>query len=49
MRAGALLAQRSPLLHAEAVLLVDNGDRKIAEVDLFLDERVRADHDLRVA
>ena len=35
-------AERPPLLDAETVLLVDDGDREGAELDLLLDERVRA-------
>ena len=31
------------------MLLVDDGDGEVAEVDLLLDQRVRADDDLRVA
>ena len=42
------LDQRGPLRHAEAVLLVDDCDREIAEVDLLLDERMRPDDDLRI-
>ena len=33
----------------EPVLLVDDGHREIAEVDLLLDERMRPDDDLRIA
>ena len=43
----AALRQRAPLLDAEAVLLVDDGDRELGQVDALLDQRVRADHDLR--
>ena len=39
--------ERASLLDAEAVLLVDDRDRELAEVDAFLDQRVRADDDLR--
>ena len=35
------------LLDAEPVLLVDDGDGDVVEVDAFLDQRVRADEDLR--
>ena len=41
--------ERRPLLDAEAVLLVDDGDGEIREVHLALDERVRADRDPDVA
>ena len=40
--------ERGALGDAEAVLLVDDGDREVAEVDLLLDERVRPDDDLGV-
>ena len=42
------LDERGALRDAEAMLLVDDGHREIAEVDLLLDERVRPDDDLRV-
>ena len=42
----ASLGERLPLLDAEAVLLVDDGDREVAQLDAFLDERVRADDDV---
>ena len=42
----APLAQRLALLDAEPVLLVDDGDREIAQLDVLLDERVRADDDV---
>ena len=48
MRAAAL-DERAPLAHAEAVLLVDDGDGEIVEVDLLLDQGVRPDDDVRVA
>ena len=44
----APLDERRSLRDAEAMLLVDHGDGEIGEVDLLLDERVRADDDLRV-
>ena len=47
MRAPSL-DERGALRHPEPVLLVDDGHREIAEVDLLLDERVRSDDDLRV-
>src|SRR5438067_1680994 len=40
---GALHAERQPLVHAEAMLLVHHGEREIAKFDLLLEERVRAD------
>ena len=43
------LGERRPLLDAEAVLLVDDGDGEVAEVDLALDQRMRADGDADVA
>ena len=43
----AILGERGSLLDAEAVLLVDDGDRQICELDVALDQRVRADCDLR--
>ena len=43
------LGERGPLLDAEAVLLVDDGDGEVGELDLPLDERVRADGDADVA
>ena len=45
----AALDQGGPLLDAEAVLLVDDGDGEVGELDLLLDERVRADRELRLA
>ncbi len=43
----ATLRQRLALLDAEAVLLVDDRDREIAQLDALLDQRVRADDDVR--
>ena len=40
---------RAALLDAETMLLVDDGDGDLAQVDAFLDQRVRADEDLRRA
>ena len=45
----AALDERLPLLDAEAVLLVDDGHGEVGELDLPLDQRVRADGDLRRA
>ena len=42
MRA-ATFRERAALTDAEAVLLVDDRDGEVVEVDLLLDERVRAD------
>ena len=44
--AAGLVAQRRPLLDAEAVLLVDDDHAEAAEVDAPLDQRVRADDDV---
>ena len=41
--------ERAPLLDPETVLLVDDGDGEGAELDLLLDERVRADGDVGLA
>ena len=38
--------ERLALLDAEAVLLVDDGDREVAQLDALLDQRVRADDDV---
>ncbi len=46
MRA-AFLAEAFALEHAETVLLVDDDEAQIAEADRFLDQRVRADDDVR--
>ena len=43
---GRLLAQRSPLFDAEAVLLVDHHRAEAGEGHLVLDEGVRADGDV---
>ena len=40
-------ASARALLDAEPMLLVDDGDRDVAQVDALLDQRVRADEDLR--
>ena len=36
-------------MHAEAVLLVDDGEREIAERDVLLEQRVGADQEVDVA
>ena len=38
--------ERHALVHAEAMLLVDHGEREIGELDFLLDQRVRADDEL---
>src|SRR6185503_17849939 len=48
MNAGALAAELEPLLDAEAVLLVDHREPEALELDILLDQRVRADHDRRL-
>ena len=45
----ALLPQTQPLVHAEAMLLVDDRNRERGEFDALLEQRVRADHDPGVA
>ncbi len=45
----ALLRQRQPLVHAEAVLLVDDGEREIVKRHFFLEQRVGADQQIDVA
>ena len=49
MCALSLLLQRQPLLHAKAMLLIDDGKTEPIELDAFLDQRVRADRDWRTA
>ena len=45
----ALRLQRQALVHAEAVLLVDDGEGEVAEHDVRLEQRVRADEDVDLA
>ena len=45
----ALAGERKPLVHAEAMLLVDDGEREIAECDLVLEQRVGADQQIDLA
>ena len=45
----ALARQREPLMHAEAMLLVDDGEREIAKRHLVLEQRVGADQQIDVA
>ncbi len=46
VRGVALGGDRQPLVHAEAMLLVDHGKHEVAERHLFLEQRMRADHDV---
>jgi len=48
-RCRQLLPQRQALQYAEAVLLVDDGERQALELHLLLDHGVRADHQRRRA
>ena len=48
-RACALGLEREPLMHAEAMLLVDDDQAEVFEGDLLLEQRVRADQDVDVA
>jgi hypothetical protein len=48
-RISALLSQRQALLHAKAVLFVDDGQPQSGEIDRILDQRVRTDHELCAA
>ena len=43
---GGLGVHRGPLAHAEAVLLVHDDDREVAELHGLLDQGVGADHQL---
>ena len=49
VRLRALAGQRQALPHAEAMLLVDDGEPQAVEGHLVLEERVRADGELRLA
>ena len=44
-----LAGEREPLVHAEAMLLVHDRKREIAEFDLFLEQRMRADQQIEIA
>ena len=44
-----LAGERQALVHAEAVLLVDDGERKIAEIHLVLEQRMGADQEIDLA
>ena len=45
MRQAPLVAQQHPLVDAEAVLFVDDGQREAAELDARLEQRMSADGD----
>ena len=45
----AFARQRQPLMHAETVLLVDDGERQIGKGHVVLKERVGADDQIDVA
>ena len=45
----ALFAEREPLMHPEAVLLVDHGEAQPREGDVVLHQSVGADHDVQRA
>ena len=45
----ALGGERETLMHAEAVLLVDDGEREVAELDALLKQRMGADGDVDLA
>ena len=45
----ALAGKREPLVHAEAMLLVDHREREVAELDLVLEQRMGADQEVDVA
>ena len=45
----AFAGEREPLMHAEAMLLVDDGERQIAKRDFVLEQRVGPDDDVDVA
>jgi hypothetical protein len=45
----ALAREREALVHAEAMLLVDDGEREIAERDFLLEQRVGADQQVELS
>ena len=47
--ASPFCVEREPLVHAEAVLLVDDGERQIVKRDVFLKQRVGADQEIDIA
>ena len=47
--ASPLRGERQALMHAEAVLLVDDREREIAERDLVLEQRMGADQEIDLA
>ena len=46
VRVAALALQRHPLVQAEPMLLVDDGEREVGEAHRLLHQRVRADHEV---
>jgi len=44
-----LIAQRLPLIHTKAVLLIDNGQSQVVEGDAFLDEGVGTNGQVEIA
>jgi hypothetical protein len=49
MRIGPGLLETCPLPHAELVLLVDHHEAEFGEGHVFLDDRLRADHEVDLA
>ena len=47
--ADALVTQRHALVHTEPMLFIDNHERELFELDAFLEQRVRTDHNLSAA
>ena len=47
--ASPLAVMRQPLVDAEAVLLVDDGEHQVVEADRLLEQRMRADDDVDLA
>ncbi len=47
--ASPFLREREALVHAEAMLLVDDREREVAELDLVLEQRMGADQEVDVA
>src|SRR5262249_15862812 len=45
----ALLGEREPVVHAEAMLFVDHGEREVAKFDLLLEQGMSADQHMDVA
>ena len=44
-----LALEHGPLPHAELVLLVDDDQAEVGELDVLLDQRLRADGDVHLA